>query len=272
MSMPDLSEIRKSFADTYARLFAPFTIFVFLACWIVAVMAGPFGTYSAMELPLRAVYWFGIVVGAIIVGFAVRAVTVVLVQQDRPFRADMIASLAMTVVFAPCVIAMRYLASLAAEGIEVNVVEITFNTFILSAAVFVLRRQVSPEEPGVYLVSEPEPEPAAEDVATPRLWRRLPAEMQGEVLRISANNHHVDVVTIRGTTALRMRLVDAIDEMEPVEGYCTHRSHWVARAAITGIERSGADKLFVLLTNGEKIPISRKYRPGLEEAGIVAVK
>ena len=38
--MPSKSEFAKSFKDTYARLFSPFTLFVFGACWLLAVLAG----------------------------------------------------------------------------------------------------------------------------------------------------------------------------------------------------------------------------------------
>jgi DNA-binding LytR/AlgR family response regulator len=75
-------------------------------------------------------------------------------------------------------------------------------------------------------------------------------------------------VTDRGTETLRLRLSDAIDEMEPVEGLCTHRSHWVALAAITASERRQG-KLFVRLSNGERVPVTRTYAPKLEAAGVI---
>jgi DNA-binding LytR/AlgR family response regulator len=87
---------------------------------------------------------------------------------------------------------------------------------------------------------------------------------------LTAKNHYVEVVTDKGSTTIRMRLADAIDEMEPVEGYCVHRSHWVARSAINAVERENAQKIFVLLSNGDRIPVSRKYRPNLEKTGLVA--
>ena len=75
-------------------------------------------------------------------------------------------------------------------------------------------------------------------------------------------------MTDRGTEKLRLRLSDAIDEMEPVEGLCTHRSHWVTRAAIAGHVRESG-KLFVTLENGDRVPVSRTYRPQLEAEGLV---
>ncbi|MEZ5714276.1 MAG: LytTR family DNA-binding domain-containing protein [Paracoccaceae bacterium] len=67
---------------------------------------------------------------------------------------------------------------------------------------------------------------------------------------------------------IRLRFSDAIAEMEPMQGYCTHRSHWVSHAAISGVEREPG-KLFLRLVNGDRVPVSRKYRPELEKARIV---
>ena len=61
---------------------------------------------------------------------------------------------------------------------------------------------------------------------------------------------------------------DAVNEMEPVEGFCTHRSHWVTRAAVKRVERQG-NRLYAALINGEMIPVSRKYRENLENAGLI---
>lgn len=265
--MPDFDEIRKVFADTYSRLLSPLTFFIAIACWLIAVLAGPFGTFDAMGWELRAFYWFVIVTGAIVVGFGVRAATVLLVGQARPLLFDLTAAALMTVVFAPVVIVMRHSMARISEGLNLNEPFIVFNTFVLSVAVFVLRRQVSPHEPGGYLLDESGAAPAP---AAPRLLRRLSPEVAGEILRLSACDHHVEVHTVNGHETLRLRLTDAIGEMEPVRGYCTHRSHWVARGAITGVERTSAHKLFVVLRNGDRVPVSRKYRPELEAAGIIA--
>jgi hypothetical protein len=104
--------------------------------------------------------------------------------------------------------------------------------------------------------------------AAPRLLQRLPEQVRAPVLRLSSNNHHVEVVTEAGREVIRMRLSDAIAEMEPVPGYGTHRSHWVAAAAIDGVEQEG-HRTVLRLVNGDRVPVGKKYRPDLESAGIV---
>ena len=111
-------------------------------------------------------------------------------------------------------------------------------------------------------------EEAADLPRLPRLLDRLPEDVAGEVFRLSGRDHHVEVVTATGTATVRMRFSDAIAEMEPVRGHCAHRSHWVSEAAIRDVERDGA-KIFLRLVNDDQVPVSRKYKPHLEDAGIL---
>lgn len=106
------------------------------------------------------------------------------------------------------------------------------------------------------------------DVAEVRLVRRLPEDVAGDVLSLTASNHHVDVTTTQGRATLRLRLSDAIGEMEGVEGFCIHRSHWVSQDAILEVKRLNAQKIVVVLKNGDELPVSRKYRVNLETAGL----
>ncbi|WP_170416728.1 LytTR family DNA-binding domain-containing protein [Ruegeria atlantica] len=110
--------------------------------------------------------------------------------------------------------------------------------------------------------SEPPPSPA------PRLARRLPASFKGQIYRLTSRNHYVDVVTSEGTFTIRLRLSDAITEMEPMIGHCAHRSHWVTDDAVIGTEKV-ADRIYLKLVNGDLIPVSRKYKPMLEDDGLI---
>ncbi|SHI41193.1 transcriptional regulator, LytTR family [Ruegeria lacuscaerulensis ITI-1157] len=120
---------------------------------------------------------------------------------------------------------------------------------------------------GLVLISKGEKKKPAKPLQ-PRLVRRLPEGFEGQILRLTGRDHYVDVVTTHGMYTIRSRLADAIAEMEPVIGHCTHRSHWVAEAAVQGMEKSEG-KLFLRLANGDRVPVSRKYKPQLEEIGLV---
>jgi DNA-binding LytR/AlgR family response regulator len=92
--------------------------------------------------------------------------------------------------------------------------------------------------------------------------------MRGEILRLSAADHVVRVVTDKGVTDLRMRFGDAVNEMAGVEGCFTHRSQWVAVAAIAEARRE-AGRWVIVLCNGDEVPVSRKNQPALNEAGLL---
>ena len=265
--MPVQLKYVSAFADTFRTILSPLTVFIWLTCIILAVLSGPFGTYDGMDWPTRTIYWFCIVSAAIVFGYTARALAVAVVGSSRPILFDMSASLFMAFVFGPLVWALRVSFQPEAMGVEAQIGKVMINTFMIAAGVFVLRRQICDTEPGGYLW----PADRRPDVNRlhPRLMRRLAEDKRGDVMRLSANDHYIQVVTSRGSEVLRLRLTDAIDEMEPVEGYCTHRSHWVARQAISRVERENAHKLFVVLVNGDRVPVSRKYRPGLEAAGII---
>lgn len=107
-----------------------------------------------------------------------------------------------------------------------------------------------------------------EERTRPRLENRLPKGFDGDILRLAVRDHYVDVVTTAGTFTIRSRFTDAISEMEPVPGHCTHRSHWVTDSAILEIQKSKG-KSYLRLRNDDLVPVSRKYRPQLEEDGLI---
>ena len=63
-----------------------------------------------------------------------------------------------------------------------------------------------------------------------------------------------------------MRLVDAIGELEGLEGAQTHRSWWVARDAVESARRDG-DKVTLVLKGGAEAPVSRPNIKPLRDAG-----
>ena len=274
------------FARAFATLFSPLTIVVWFFAIVVAVIAGPFGTLEAMGLGTRVVFWIIVLSVSVCLGYLVREFAMATVGPSRPGLTDLAAVGLLTVIFAPFVWGLIRFIGVSGDRAPPTLAEIFFYVFVVAGAVFVVRRLTPGIESQTYRFMPrklmPQSSARATDTAeraaddqiysgpSPRLWRRLPPSARSAVLRISARDHHVDVVTKTATTSLRMRLKDAIDEMEPVEGYCTHRSHWVARRAIVRVGREGPQKIYVELTNGDRVPISRTYRPALEEAGILS--
>jgi len=63
-----------------------------------------------------------------------------------------------------------------------------------------------------------------------------------------------------------MRLADAVDELEGLDGAQVHRSWWVARDAVRDVRR-GDGRAVLSLPDGLEVPVSRTYGRVLREAG-----
>jgi len=98
--------------------------------------------------------------------------------------------------------------------------------------------------------------------------RRLPLEKRGCLIRLEAQDHYLNVVTKAGSALLLMRLQDAVEALAGLQGLQVHRSHWVALSAVAAHRRDkGRD--FLVLTNGDEVPISRSFRPDVKAAGLI---
>jgi len=108
------------------------------------------------------------------------------------------------------------------------------------------------------------PEPGA---PAPRFLERLPDKLRGSQLwAVEAEDHYLRLHTSLGQDLILMRLGDAIAELEGIEGARTHRSWWVARSAVIGVERADG-RATLTLESGAAVPVSRAYAKALREAG-----
>lgn len=105
------------------------------------------------------------------------------------------------------------------------------------------------------------------DGAASRFPDRLPIKLRGAGIRaVQAEDHYLRVHTDRGSDLILMRLSDALDELEGLEGAQTHRSWWVARSAVRDVTRG--DGRATLTLEGElTVPVSRRYARALRDAG-----
>ena len=103
----------------------------------------------------------------------------------------------------------------------------------------------------------------------PRLYGRLPEVGEHRVARITVQDHYVEVhMSDKRSHRLLMRFADAVNEMDQAVGFCTHRSHWVARDAVRAAVKDGAKEV-VIMASGERIPVSKTYRDNLVSAGFL---
>jgi LytTr DNA-binding domain len=108
---------------------------------------------------------------------------------------------------------------------------------------------------------------AAPSAAPPKFLARLPVKLQGgELFAVEAEDHYLRLHTSLGQDLILMRLADAIAELEGLEGAQTHRSWWVAKAAVSDVER-GDGRATLTLKDGAEVPVSRGFARQLRAAG-----
>ena len=130
------------------------------------------------------------------------------------------------------------------------------SSLVMTALAFLVRRQ----QPTQTHAAPPSAPP-------PKFLARLPPQLAGaEIFAVEAEDHYLRLHTSLGQDLILMRLVDAIAELEGVEGAQTHRSWWVARAAITSAERLDG-RATLTLKDGAEVPVSRGFAKKLRSAG-----
>lgn len=108
---------------------------------------------------------------------------------------------------------------------------------------------------------------AAPGAAPAKFLERVPLKLRGgELYAVEAEDHYLRLHTSKGTDLILMRLADAIAELEGLEGAQTHRSWWVAKAAVIDARR-GDGRAVLTLKNRAEAPVSRSYAPALRAAG-----
>lgn len=252
--------------ETMSRLARPpirgRTLAIWGICTVLAAAAGPFGTYQTAGFAYRLLYWGMVIVTSTLIAQLCHGLARQVCGRSRPVQADLTMAGLMALLFTPVLWGLTHglfpLAGLTADGYATMALYVA----LVTAAVCVARRVLPGFEKVGYFGA------AAERSGQPRLMQRLPDEATPPILRLSGRDHHVEVVTASGSYVVRMRFADAIAEMDSVTGHCAHRSHWVARAAIASVEREGA-RIQLRLVNDDLIPVSRKYRPDLEAAGVI---
>lgn len=238
-----------------------------LAVCVAAFLAvsGAFGTDGA-PFALRLAYWVALMLLGSLLSLGVQRA----VERSPGAGVGRLAAglvIGLTVLMTPLVFgATRWVfggpwtwAGLAGTAPLVFVVSLAMTGLNLLA---MRAREAGAAPPDRPLAAGPPP-----PVAGARFRERLPVRLRSaEVWAVEAEDHYLRVHTDRGSDLLLLRLADALEELAGVEGARTHRSWWVARAAVRDARRADG-RATLVLPDGTEAPVSRSYAPALREAG-----
>ena len=110
------------------------------------------------------------------------------------------------------------------------------------------------------------PPPVSTEPPVPPFLDRIPERLGRNLLHLHMQDHYVEVHTEAGSDLVLLRFRDALREVEALDGARVHRSHWVARSAVAGVERRSG-RIALRLVNGREVPVSRSFAPALRERG-----
>ncbi|HXV00362.1 MAG TPA: LytTR family DNA-binding domain-containing protein [Caulobacteraceae bacterium] len=253
---------RRETADRNPRDIAATWLRIIAAALIVGVimaLSGGFGVGGA-TIVSRLAYWLLLVA----IGSTVGVLVGVYVMPRAWFaRRPWLVWMAIVLVLWPPMILIVMVANTLVEhtpfsmAVALKVAPSTLaTTAAMTALAFLVRRREPIETHG-----------RANGAPPPRFIGRLPAKLaHSELWAVEAEDHYLRLHTSLGQDLILMRLGDAIAELEGIEGARTHRSWWVARAAVQRVEREDG-RARLVLPDGAEAPVSRAYVKTLRATG-----
>jgi DNA-binding LytR/AlgR family response regulator len=243
-------------ADAYAWQWRGLLTALVAAGFMTAI--GAFNTHR-LPLPIRLIYWLSLLLAGTAMAIGIMALARrSRLMDDRVWAQAAILTL---LLWAPASLmvwigsGLAFHAPLRLEGLA----GLAGPVLVVSAAMTALN-YLADRRPA-------QTHAAAAAAAPPAFLDRLPARLRGaELYAVEAQDHYLRVHTSRGAELILLRLSDAIEELEGIEGARTHRSWWVARDGVDAARRAdGRGRL--RLKDGTEVPVSRTFARALRAAG-----
>jgi DNA-binding LytR/AlgR family response regulator len=244
---------------------------LFIGAALFMTILSPFRTDLDLAVPIRFLYWFGIIFG----GTAISLIVASPFQRHAKARTGFSRALIMSAQ----VLAASIPITLLVAGMEMWLREpfswaelpqvfpyvATITAVITAASSFVKKyRQLKQRIRDHQTSKVGQPRLKASPAITRFHLRLDPPLRHEEILMLKAEDHYLRVQTSKDTVLIRCTLAAAIDELGNVDGQRIHRSFWVARSAILMIKRHG-NAYRLIMRDGKSIPLSRRRRSELSK-------
>ncbi|MEM9583431.1 MAG: LytTR family transcriptional regulator DNA-binding domain-containing protein [Pseudomonadota bacterium] len=246
----------------------------------------PFEMSLTVGLLGRLIYWVVVIGAALQLATLLHLVFLKLRPRAGAIVARLLLSAAFAISFGPFLLAFNALFYPERFETMMGLPQLLGLLFLIFAAIGIVMDAVvyqftgkvtgepatDPAEEHVTEPTKPEPpapepqKPEPRELAPPVFLERLNAKIGTKLIRLSMQDHYVEAHTADGSQLILMRMADAIEELDGLDGLRVHRSHWVAKAQVTGLKRAQG-RLFLIMSDGAEVPVSRSYKAEVEQAG-----
>ncbi|WGM32537.1 LytTR family DNA-binding domain-containing protein [Brevundimonas sp. NIBR11] len=230
------------------------------AAGVVLALVGAFGSGNA-PMGLRLAYWVPVMLAGAVWGHICSLLIERWIDIDaRPWLGVAALTLAIT---GPVSLLVWWVTGVVFEGRAYHAHALP----LMLGPVFIVTLVMSAINVFVSKAQPIQTHAAPVGAAPARFPDRLPMKLRGAAIRaVQAEDHYLRIHTDRGSDLILMRLSDALEELEGLEGSQTHRSWWVARDAVRDVAR-GDGRATLTLDGGVTAPVSRRYAKALRDAG-----
>ena len=257
-----IGKLHLALRETRDVIFNQRILIVFAIIVLIFAVTGPFGTREWLSMPERLAYWLASQGFAWIVAiFSIRlADSFASALTSAPLRIIITGAIAGL----PVGLVSWASHALLAQPEEMFTFEAVLNaistsvplTIAFSALCWLAMSQAEPQLAPIAGSLANYDQAQVKTSAMPAILERLPLAKRGQLLRLSAADHYVEVVTANGRELLLMRLQDAIELTQPETGLRVHRSHWVACTAMRSLQSTSSGGTLTLI-DGTNVPVSR---------------
>lgn len=223
---------------------------------LLAVM-GPFGSQAALGPLGRLVFWIAIAVA----GFAAAAAAGRLLPgtaRGAPTIRRLLAVAAVSAI--PMTFFVAWAMGVVRPGRTFSAPQLLGLFPYVMLVQLIVARILTPGEAAA--VPTPSEQPAR---YPPEFLAKLPAALREDIIALEAEDHYLRVHSLHGTALVLMRLADAAAMIDSRLGLRVHRSWWVAKDGVRGLERT-AGRAIVRLRDGTAVPVSRSHWAAAREA------
>jgi len=238
------------------------------AIGVVLALIGPFGSFQA-SFGGRLIYWVPLALAGYLFYRPIGGVADWAARRlDLPVAAMWVAATLVASVPMTALVRLIGCRGLCRTAPSVDDLLVTYGYVLVIGAgvtliLFLTQRGRAPVASSGAM---PPPTPTPAPPLAARFLDRLPPHLGRELLALEMEDHYVRAHMAAGSDLILMRLRDAVEELDGIDGAQVHRSWWVARAAVARVRRDGRNVRLVL-TNGLEAPVSREKAPMLKALG-----